>query len=98
MDGLGTDHVGTYRSAEERDKIYIKEINGMKNSLLSYTYGTNGIHVPEDWLVNRLDENLIKKRYSKGKSSNRTFIVVMPHMGKRIRGICKRYFLKIRRI
>ena len=71
----------TYRSAEERDKIYIKEINGMKIAFLSYTYGTNGIHVPEDWLVNRLDENLIKSDIAKAKALEPDFIVVMPHMG-----------------
>lgn len=81
LDGLGIDHVGTYRSAEERDKIYIKELNGMKIAFLSYTYGTNGIPVPEDWLVNRLDENLIKSDIAKAKSLEPDVIVVMPHMG-----------------
>ena len=81
LDGLGIDHVGTYRSAEERDKIYIKEINGMKIAFLSYTYGTNGIRVPEDWLVNRLDENLIKSDIAKAKALEPDFIVVMPHIG-----------------
>lgn len=81
LDSLGIDHVGTYRSAEDRDKIYIKEINGMKIAFLSYTYGTNGIPVPEDWLVNRLDEKLIKSDIAKAKSLEPDVIVVMPHMG-----------------
>ena len=53
----------------------------MKIAFLSYTYGTNGIHVPEDWLVNRLDENLIKSDIAKAKALEPDFIVVMPHMG-----------------
>ena len=81
LDSLGIDHVGTYRSAEERDKIYIKEINGMKIAFLSYTYGTNGIPVPEDWLVNPLDEELIKSDIARAEELEPDIIVVMPHMG-----------------
>ena len=38
---------GSYASFEEASKINIKEKNGIKYALLSYTYGTNGIKVPE---------------------------------------------------
>ena len=46
--------VGSYSSQEERNKIDIKESNGITYTMLNYTYGTNGINVPEDenYLVN----------------------------------------------
>lgn len=46
--------VGSYNSLEERNKIQIKEVNGIKYTMLNYTYGTNGIPVPggKDYLVN----------------------------------------------
>jgi len=46
--------VGTYSSKEERNKVQIREKNGIKYAMLSYTYGTNGIPVPKgkDYLVN----------------------------------------------
>lgn len=46
--------VGSYCSKEDSEKIEIKEKNGIKYAMLSYTYGTNGIPVPEgkDYLVN----------------------------------------------
>lgn len=46
--------VGTYSSEEERNKVQIREKNGIKYAMLSYTYGTNGIPVPKgkDYLVN----------------------------------------------
>ena len=46
--------VGTYSSKEERNKVQIREKNGIKYALLSYTYGTNGISVPKgkEYLVN----------------------------------------------
>ena len=46
--------VGSYASYEDKDKIDIREVNGIKYTLLNYTYGTNGIPVPsgKDYLVN----------------------------------------------
>ena len=46
--------VGSYSSEEEKNKIYILEKNNIKYTLLNYTYGTNGIKVPngKDYLVN----------------------------------------------
>ena len=46
--------VGSYLSFEERDKVRIKEVNNITYTMLNYTYGTNGIKVPEgkEYLVN----------------------------------------------
>ena len=44
LDSAGLDHVGTYRTQEERDAnhgIVVKDLNGIKIAFLSYTYGTN---------------------------------------------------------
>ena len=43
---------GSYCSEEERNKINIKEINNIKYTMLNYTYGTNGMPVTNDYLVN----------------------------------------------
>jgi len=48
LDQNGLDHVGTYRSQEERDAnsgILVKEINGVSVAFVSYTYGTNAMPV-----------------------------------------------------
>jgi len=52
--------VGTYSSEEERNKVQIREKNGIKYAMLSYTYGTNGISVPngKEYLVNVWPTNL----------------------------------------
>ncbi len=46
--------VGSYSSQEERNKVDIRESNGITYTMLNYTYGTNGIKVPEgkEYLVN----------------------------------------------
>ncbi len=81
LNNLGIAHVGTYQSQEERDTILIKEINGIKFAFLSYTYGTNGIPVPEDYMVNRMDEALIRSDIQKAKEYHPDMIVILPHMG-----------------
>ena len=52
--------VGAYSSEEERNKVQIREKNGIKYAMLSYTYGTNGISIPKgkDYLVNVWPTNL----------------------------------------
>lgn len=46
--------VGSYNSFEQRDEVQIREKNGITYTMLNYTYGTNGIPVPQDkeYLVN----------------------------------------------
>ena len=43
---------GSYCSEEERNEIKIKEKNNITYTMLNYTYGTNGMKVPNDYLVN----------------------------------------------
>lgn len=83
LDALGIEHFGTYSSNESRDNIFIKEINNIKFAFLSYTYGTNGILVPEgkDYLINIISEDLIKEDIKKAKTLSPDFIIVTPHMG-----------------
>ncbi len=50
LDDAGLDHVGAYRTQEERDEdngIVVKEINGVSIAFLNFTYGTNGIPVDD---------------------------------------------------
>lgn len=46
--------VGSYASFEDRDKVQIRKSNNISYTLLNYTYGTNGIVVPngKEYLVN----------------------------------------------
>ena len=81
LDEKGIDHIGTYASYEERTQIYINDINGINVAFLSYTYGTNGIRVPEKWLVNIMSEELIKSDIARAKELDPDIIVVLPHMG-----------------
>ena len=51
LDKIGLDHVGTYRSQEERDEtggIYVANVGGISVAFLCYTYGLNGYSLPDD--------------------------------------------------
>lgn len=54
---------GAYRNEEESNQYIVREVNGIKVGLLGYTYGLNGIPLPEDmpWLVELIDEDQIQK-------------------------------------
>ena len=80
LDEYGIEHFGTYRSQEERDTIFYKDVNGIRFAFLSYTYGTNGIPVPEDYLVNIIDNDQMVADISEARK-NADVVVVMPHMG-----------------
>lgn len=50
MEANGLEHIGTYRTQEERDKnhgVVVQDINGITIAFLDYTYGTNGLPRPE---------------------------------------------------
>ena len=54
----GMDTVGLYTSPEDRNQIYIREINGIKVAFISYTYGTNAfahrLFLKRPYMVNLL--------------------------------------------
>ena len=80
LDEYGIEHFGTYRSQEERDTIFYKDVNGIRFAFLSYTYSTNGIPVPDDYLVNLIEGGHMVSDIQKARQ-NADVVVVMPHMG-----------------
>lgn len=80
LDAYGIEHFGTYRSQEERDKIFYKDVNGIRFAFLSYTYGTNGIPVPDSYLVNLIEEDTMVPDIQEARK-HADVVVVMPHMG-----------------
>lgn len=88
MDYLDTTHpsvgyVGVNRSQEEQDTtIYTYEANGITVAILNYTYGHNGVTLPEDkkYLVNETDEDKIRSDIRKAEEIA-DFTIVCPHWG-----------------
>jgi len=83
LDSIGIPHTGTFLNAADRDSLYplIIKKNGISIALLNYTYGTNGIKVPEPVIVNLLDKDLITGDVKKAKSKNPDITILFLHWG-----------------
>ena len=79
----GLSHLGTYKTADEQEKILIKNVKGVNIAFLNYSYGTNGIPVPTDktYCINLIDRDLIKEHIQSAKKQNVDMIVACMHWG-----------------
>ncbi|WP_223700029.1 CapA family protein [Sutcliffiella deserti] len=75
-------YVGGYKSEEDRATLRTITKNGITFSFLSYTYGTNGIPVPEgkEYFVNLIDRDVIKRDVKEAKEHSDVVVVAM-HWG-----------------
>ncbi len=73
---------GSYTSKEEQEQVIIREKNGIKYALLSYTTMTNGIPVPsgKSYTVNVYDKDKVKKDIEKYRDKVDLLMVAM-HWG-----------------
>jgi poly-gamma-glutamate capsule biosynthesis protein CapA/YwtB (metallophosphatase superfamily) len=83
LDSLGIPHTGTFLNSSTRDSLYplIIKRNGISIALLNYTFGTNGINVPEPVIVNILDKNIITGDIKKAKAKNPDITILFLHWG-----------------
>lgn len=74
--------LGIHGSQESQDEIYIYEQDGMKIAVLNFTYGTNGIPLPDDmpFAVDLLQEEKVVERITKAEEFA-DFTIVCPHWG-----------------
>jgi len=73
---------GIQDSWEEQEEVYVYEENGIRIAILNYTYGTNGIPLPEDmpFAVNLMDKEQMAEDIERAKQIS-DFVVVCPHWG-----------------
>ncbi len=83
LDAKGVDHIGTYTDAEARAKAlpYIKDIKGFKVGFLNYTYGTNGIRISGNVVVDYIDRKAIDEDIRKTREAGAEILVVAIHWG-----------------
>lgn len=79
---IGLPFTGTSANKESRDKITLVTKNGIRLAFLAYTYGTNGIPIPQgkEFAVNLIDRELMKKDIAKAKKESDA-VVVSVHWG-----------------
>lgn len=84
LDSLGVHHLGTYANKSQRDKMLpmIKDINGFKVAFLNYTYGTNGISIQGDVVVDYISREQMKSDISKARDKGAELVCVAVHWGE----------------
>ncbi|NBD25360.1 CapA family protein [Paenibacillus glycinis] len=82
LDKHGIAHVGTYRGNEESRSLCIRNVEGIRVGILSYTRGTNGVPVPKGQPagVKKIVPSLIKKQMKRLRAKS-DFIIVCMHFG-----------------
>lgn len=74
--------LGVNADESSYNKITYYEKNGITFSLLNYTYGTNGIPLPDDkpWCVNLLDKEKVTADIKEARKYS-DVVIVFPHWG-----------------
>lgn len=74
--------LGIHDSQESQEEIYVYEQDGIKIAILNYTYGTNGIALPEDmpYAVDMLDADRLAEDIDRAEALA-DFTIVCPHWG-----------------
>ncbi len=74
--------LGVNANEDDYNKITYYEKNGITFAMLNYTYGTNGIALPDDkpWCVNLLDKDKVTKDLKEARE-HADFVIVFPHWG-----------------
>lgn len=83
LDSLGVDHIGTYRDKAARDSIlpFVKNVKGFNIGFLNYTYGTNGITIKDNTVVDYIDTTLISRDIDAVRAKGAEIVTVALHWG-----------------
>jgi len=90
LDARGYPHVGTSRSEEERDVVFMVERNGMKAAFISWTFSVNWAGLPEgrEYLANYLrlnkpdaDLSPVAQQVRAARAAGADAVVALVHWG-----------------
>lgn len=84
LDSLGILHLGTYSDSGARVRLLpmIKEVKGFRIGFLNYTYGTNGISVQGEAVVDYIDRCRIAEDVADLRKAGAELIVAAMHWGE----------------
>ncbi|MDX1691469.1 MAG: CapA family protein [Acidimicrobiia bacterium] len=82
LDAHGIDHDGTARTEDERLPS-LHRVNGVRVAHLSYSYGLNGLPIPQGrpWSVNVIDEDRIRADAAWAREHGAEFVIASLHWG-----------------
>ncbi|MCJ7841254.1 CapA family protein [Lederbergia sp. NSJ-179] len=76
-------YTGTFKSPEDKKTIRIMNVKGIQIAVLAYSYGTNGVPIPEgkDYLVSLIDPKQMEKDIKEAKEKADIVLLAL-HWGK----------------
>lgn len=82
FDQVGIIHSGAARSPEEAatPRIFTTE-QGVRVAVVTGTYGTNGMPVPEPWMINDLDPDAMLARAAEARAAGADIVLAALHAG-----------------
>lgn len=83
LDSLGMIHMGTYKNAESyrKNNPLVIHTRGFRLAMLNYTYGTNGIPVPENNVVSLIEKERMLTDLRAAHDSAVDMTIVFVHWG-----------------
>lgn len=84
LDSLQISHIGSYVNAKARAESVpvVKDIKGFKIGFLNYTYGTNGISIQGDAVVDYINRQKISSDIKTTREAGAELLVVAMHWGE----------------
>jgi poly-gamma-glutamate synthesis protein (capsule biosynthesis protein) len=81
LDAVGLKHTGSFRTPEEAAAPLILDAGGVKVAQLSFTYGFNGIPLPDPWRANQINAAKILADARKAREAGAEVVVLSIHWG-----------------
>ena len=80
----GAKYTGAYRDPEQQSKEnpVLYNIRGIRVAFINFTYGTNGMPVPEPCTINLMDSTYVKKNIATAQEWGADMIICLPHWGE----------------
>ncbi|MEU7529886.1 CapA family protein [Saccharothrix sp. NPDC042600] len=85
MDAAGLAHTGSFRSPEESATPLLLDARGVKVGHIAFTYGFNGIPLPQPWMANQLSVEGVLSAARAAKAAGAEVVVASLHWGAEYR-------------
>ena len=81
---IGVPITGVYRDSldEYEHNPYIAGIGDIRVAFINFTYGTNGVRVPDPFIVNMMDKDDVREAFARASERGADIIVALPHWGQ----------------
>ncbi|MBW4718953.1 CapA family protein [Saccharothrix sp. SC076] len=81
LDAAGLRHTGSFRSPEEAATPVLYDVGGVRVGHVSFTYGFNGIPLPEPWMANELSAEGVLAAARAAREAGAEVVVASLHWG-----------------